>query len=310
VEPTSRCNLHCRFCPSTTGMARTDGAMELELFKRLVDEIRGHTLLMLFWDWGEPFLNPHAYEMIRYARQAGIRVASSTNGHVFANRMHAKKVVEAGLDALVFSVDGVTQAAYERFRSGGRLETVLEGIRNVVAEKRVRGSSVPLLNLRYIVMKHGEADVSLVEDFARSLGVEVLTIRKFHAAPGSLGDAQVRDFLPADSRYQLPRLTPEGNPVRVRRNSCRNLWNCPTVHWDGTVCSCFQDFDERNPLGSLKEQTLSEIWSGEPYRSLRRRFRRGWRELPLCGQCACGFDGGAVGRESNAEAIFFTRSSV
>jgi radical SAM protein with 4Fe4S-binding SPASM domain len=280
--------------------------MDLGLFKRLVDEVRDHVLLILLWDWGEPFLNKDAYEMIRCAREAGIRVVASTNGHVFANAINAQQVVASGLDTLVFSVDGLNQASYERFRNGGRLEIVLEGIRNVVAEKARRGSKAPLVNLRYIVMKHGEEEVPLVEDFSRALGVDVMTLRKFHAAPGSLGDAQVREFVPSDSLYQLPRLTPLGQPKRVRWNPCRNLWNSPTIHWDGTVCSCFQDFDEVRPLGSLKEQTLEEIWRGEPYQRLRRAFRRNWRELPLCGECAYGFEGGAVGSETNAKAVFFT----
>jgi MoaA/NifB/PqqE/SkfB family radical SAM enzyme len=285
-------------------MDRADGSMDVAMFRRLIDEVRGKVLLLLFWDWGEPFLNPDAYAMIRYARQNGIKVVASTNAHVFSDREHARQVVESGLDALVFSVDGIRQETYERFRAGGRLETALAGVCNVVAEKQAQQSSLPLVNLRYIVMKHGENDIPVLEQFARELGADVLTLRKFHAAPGSVGDAQVRELLPSDPQYQLPRLTPEGRPVRVRRNPCRNLWNCPTIHWDGTVCSCFQDFNEQRQLGSLKDHTLREIWYGKPYRELRRAFRGNWREMPLCGRCASGFEGGAVGQESNARAVF------
>jgi len=317
VEPTNRCNLACRICPVATGLERPAGNMDLALFRGIVDELADSLLAILFWDWGEPFLNPCAYDMIRYARRAGIKIISSTNGHVFAGGDQAREVVESGLDVLVFSVDGITQETYQHFRQKGRLDTVEEGIRRVVAEKRRSGSHTPIVNLRFIVMQHSEHEVPLLQEFAQGLGVDVLTLRKFHFVPGAtqgcdLG-TEVRDragggLVPTELRFQLPLLAQDSRtPVRVSRNPCRNLWNCPTVHWDGTVCSCFMDYNERRPLGSLRQDSFREIWNGESYRRLRREFRRRWRELPLCGECASGFEGGDVGRAANAEALFFSQ---
>lgn len=308
LEPTSRCNLRCRVCPVGMGLDRPIGDMDLTLFKRSIDELGEYLLLIMFWDWGEPFLNPHAYEMIRYARRAGIKVVCSTNGHVFASGSHAREVVESGLDVLVFSVDGITQETYQRFRAAGRLEEVLDGIRNVVAEKRHLNSRTPLVNFRFIVMKHGEQEIPQLTEFARSLGVDALTLRKFYSVPDHRrgGAPQESAFIPSQPRYQLPELSPEDlQPLRVACNPCKNLWNCPAIHWDGTVCSCFMDWNEERPLGRLREQSFREIWRGEAYRNLRREFRRRWQELPLCGECPSGFKGGDVGRESNAEALFF-----
>jgi MoaA/NifB/PqqE/SkfB family radical SAM enzyme len=316
VEPTSRCNLQCRICPVGTGLERPAGDMDLALFQRIVDELRDSLLVMMFWDWGEPFLNPRAYDMIRYARRAGVKVVSSTNGHVFAAGEQAREAVESGLDVLVFSVDGISQETYQHFRRKGRLDTVLEGIRRVVAEKRRSGSRTPIVNLRFIVMQHGEHEVPLLREFAQGLGVDVLTLRKFHFVPGTTEgrgpEAEARDragggLVPRQSRFQLPLLAQDTKtPARAARNPCRNLWNCPTVHWDGTVCSCFMDFNERRPLGSLRQDSFKAIWRGDRYRNLRREFRRRWQQLPLCGECASGFEGGDVGREANAEAVFFT----
>ncbi len=317
VEPISRCNLECTICPVATGLGRPAGSMGLDMFQGIVDELRDSLLAILFWDWGEPFLNPHAYEMIRYAHRAGIKVISSTNGHVFASGAHADEVAASGLDALVFSVDGISQETYQRYREKGRLDTVLEGIRQVVAARRRSGRTTPIVNLRFIVMKHCEHEVPLLREFAQGLGVDVLTLRKFHFVPGTTGgrgpETEVRDragggLVPSESRFQLPRLAQDTKaPVRVARNPCRNLWNCPTVHWDGTVCSCFMDYNERRPLGSLQQHSFREIWYGENCNRLRSEFRRHWQQLPLCGECASGFEGGDVGSEANAEAVFFSQ---
>ncbi len=318
VEPTSRCNLRCTVCPVGSGLGRPAGDMDLPMFRQILDELGKALLMIMFWDWGEPFLNPNAYEMIRAARQAGIKVVCSTNGHVFSDGEHARRAVECGLDEIVFSVDGITQETYERNRRGGSLETVLKGIERVVAEKRRLRSDTPIVNFRFIVMKHDEHEIPRLKDFASSLGVDVLTLRKFHFVPGTgerieqapdrKAGEDGRGLVPSESEYQLPLIPEDGQqPLRVDRNPCKNLWNCPTIHWDGTVCSCFMDYTENRPLGSLREQSFREIWNGEPYRRLRRAFRDDWKRVPLCRDCASGFRGGDVGREATAEAFFFHR---
>jgi MoaA/NifB/PqqE/SkfB family radical SAM enzyme len=306
IEATSHCNLRCRVCPVTTGMDRLSGDMDWGLFKKTIDELGDYLLLILFWDWGEPFLNPNAYEMIRYARSRGIKVMTTTNGHVFASGDHAQNVVKSGLDVLVFSVDGITQETYQRYRAAGRLETVLEGIKKVIAEKKSLKSKTPLVNFRFIVMKHGEQEIPHLRELARSLGVDALTLRKFYAIPNSRQDGagQKGELMPSQPKYQLPEYSQEDQrPIRITKNPCKNLWNCPTIHWEGTVCSCFMDFNEERPLGVLKNQSFKEIWYGQAFRDLRRNFRKCWQELPLCGECSCGFKGGDVGRESNAEVV-------
>ncbi len=310
VEPSNHCNLRCPFCPVTLGMGRPLGHMKLDMFKEIVDQLRDYLLLILFWDWGEPFLNPDAYEMIRYARQCGIKVIACTNGHVFASGDHARKVVNSGLDALIFSVDGITEEAYRRYRDQGRLETVLEGIRKVVAEKNRLKVKRPIVNFRYIVMRHNERDIGALKEFACSLGVDMLVLRRFHAAHSGRQSSAgwESQYAPSEVKYRMPAYSDEdGAPVRAAGNPCRNLWNCPTIHWDGTVCSCFVDSCEKRPLGALARQQFGDIWKGADFRDLRREFRNHWRQLPLCGECAYGFERGDIGRDGDAEVQWLIR---
>jgi MoaA/NifB/PqqE/SkfB family radical SAM enzyme len=306
VEVSSRCNLSCPMCPVSIGLDRPAGLMDLGLFQKVIDELGDHLFVLLFWDWGEPFLNPHAYQMIRYAQSRDIRVISSTNGHLFATGHHATHVVESGLDALVFSVDGITQETYQQYRAGGRLDQVLEGIARVVAAKRRMASRTPLINLRFIVMEHNEQEVRHLKGFASALGVDLLSIRKYHMShSGGLDHDKALKLSPKQSKYQLPPLDPATRkPIRAAQNPCRNLWNCATIHWDGTVCSCFMDFAGKRPLGSLRSQSFGEIWHGHDYLRLRAQFRERWQELTPCGHCSNGFLGGDVGQDSNAEAIW------
>ena len=38
IEPTNTCNLRCSFCFVTEGMTRDEGFMDLDLFKKIIDD--------------------------------------------------------------------------------------------------------------------------------------------------------------------------------------------------------------------------------------------------------------------------------
>jgi len=169
IEPSTLCNLKCSLCPVSSGLQRPQGFMEFETFTKILDEVGNYVFTLLFWGWGEPFLNPRAFDMIAYARAKGVKVISSTNGHLFAREEFADRLVRSGLDSIIFAIDGVTQTSYERFRHGGNLETVLQGIRNVAERKKALGSRTPLINFRLGVStslklmyhaRHGRAEIT------------------------------------------------------------------------------------------------------------------------------------------------------
>ncbi len=298
VEPTNRCNLRCVGCPVTIGLERPLGGMVPKVFRSIVDDLRDRLLMMIFWDWGEPFLNPQAYEMIKYAHDAGIKVVSSTNGIPFGRGDHARKVVESGLDVLVFSIDGTTQESYAAFRQLGDLEVAIEGVRRVVAERRRQNAQTPFINLRFIVMKQNEHEVPYLRQLATELGVDALTLRKYR---DWFNDT---DLQPSETTYQLPNEV-HHQGERLKNNPCKHLWNCPTIHWDGTVCSCFVDYKGEQPLGELGQKSFTEIWQGQLYQELRRKFRTDWQNHPLCGTCSYGYADGDMGRAANAEVTFY-----
>ncbi len=313
VEPSAHCNLSCTLCPVTKGLERPQGNMDPALFCRLLDEIGEHVFTLLFWDWGEPFVNPHAFDMIAYAKTKGVKVISSTNGHLFARPELADRLVRSGIDSIIFAIDGITQRTYERYRQGGQLSAALEGMRQVAARKKALASRTPLVNFRFIVMAHNEHEIDQAKQLAPRYGADVLTFKTLNpCSMDPYGDRTEvdpgggADYIPRSRRYQ--RFAPDprtGTRRRLRRNPCRQLWTAPVVHWDGTVCPCFFDPREKYVLGSLQRQSFREIWQGEAYRSLRQRFRSAWQDIPLCSDCSYAYSGGACFRETVAEAVFY-----
>jgi radical SAM protein with 4Fe4S-binding SPASM domain len=292
--------------------------MEYGLFKKVIDEIADYILLILLWDWGEPFLNPAIYDMIIYAKRKNLKIISSTNGHPFAKEDCANKLVRSGIDSIIFAVDGISQETYQRYRVRGDLETAITGIKRVVAAKRALNSRTPFINFRFIVMRHNEHEVPAVKRFARALGADALTLKTLnphsddsYAEKGDSQDTNVSDFIPKNDsfrrfRYENDRRT----RIRVKNNPCKNLWNGPSIHWNGTVCPCTYDYNERYSLGDLNKESFKNIWFGSPYRNMRSRFRASWEEIEICGECSYAYEGGSCIDETIAEALFFHQNGA
>ncbi len=306
IEPTTKCNLRCTYCPVGSEAGPT-GHMDPAVFRKVVDDIERHALLLILWGWGEPFVCPSIYEMIAYAHRKQIRLVSSTNGHLFTSREHAEGVVRSGLDALIVSLSGTTQEAYHRFR-GGRLDTALEGTSEIVAAKRRLGSRSPHVQLSFIVTDYSEEQIPKVLDLARSLGVDGLSLKKMNTASVKprLGPDQA---LPVDEHYRRFQYT-DGNEgrVRVRHNPCKALWHSPTLRWDGRINPCAYDFDGEHVLGDATTTPLREIWRGPAYEEMRRRFRADWESIPICSRCTYAYVGGNYD-EIVADAWIFERGA-
>jgi len=308
IEPTNFCNLKCALCPVTEGLKRPSQHMRFSTFKKFIDETQAYLLLIVLWDWGEPFLNPKIYKMISYAKERNIKIVSSTNGHVFADKNHAEKVVKSGLDSIIFAVDGTSQSTYERYRKGGKLDTIVTGIQNVVAAKKTLQSKTPIINLRFIAMKHNEHEIPQLRDFARSLGVDAVTLKTLN--PHSDGKIIANEeygnqFIPENPSYRRFKYDNQTHSrIRRRINLCKDLWNSPALHSDGKVCLCTFDTNAKYVFGDITQQNFREIWKGDLYLSMRRQFRNNYQQIPICADCTFAFEGGTCNTETIAQAHF------
>lgn len=130
IDPCDICNFHCKFCPSGNlelmkkTPERGHGIMDFELFKNLIDgicEFEDKVKTIRLYKEGEPLLNPHFADMVRYAKNSGCceKVDTTTNASLLTPEL-SLKIIEAGLDRINISVEGVNEEQYADF-SGYKL---------------------------------------------------------------------------------------------------------------------------------------------------------------------------------------------
>jgi MoaA/NifB/PqqE/SkfB family radical SAM enzyme len=128
--------------------------LKQDFFRTQVDDLYRDIFYMIFYFQGEPYLNPEFLQMVQYAASKGLYTATSTNGH-YLTEDNARKTVESGLDRIIISIDGTTQAVYEQYRVGGQLEKVLSGAQRIIRWKRELKSKKPFVIFQFLVVRLG-----------------------------------------------------------------------------------------------------------------------------------------------------------
>jgi MoaA/NifB/PqqE/SkfB family radical SAM enzyme len=181
VECTAACNISCfkACCAPETGITRTRqaGMLDFELFRRVIDEAGPSLGRVDFFNYGEAFLHKRAEEMCEYikTRFPHIYLYTSTNGLALTPD-RARRLVHSGIDEVTFSIDGASQATYERYRQRGNFEKAVANLQTMAEEKARSGRDVPFLNWRYILFtwNDGDEEMQRARDMAADLGVDRL----------------------------------------------------------------------------------------------------------------------------------------
>ncbi len=182
VEPTIVCNLRCpqpACVPEEVYGTRSMKLLSYDLYAGVIDELGPQLERMVFYNYGESFIHPDAFRMIRYAKDVNpsLWVWTSTNGHFFDTAEKVRALVDSGINEIQFSIDGATQAVYETYRKEGKIEKVFDGLRAVAEERDRRGSVFPWISWNYILFRWNDSDEEMerARQLAIELGVDRLT---------------------------------------------------------------------------------------------------------------------------------------
>jgi len=284
AELTSFCNLKCPVCPTGAGtLSRPAQTLDVDLFARLMDEVGPYLLTLSLWGWGEPLLHPHLAEILRIAGSHPVVTLLSTNGQNLMNQKVIDALISSPPAYLIVSIDGLSDETNSQYRVGARLDPILTGVRRLAQIKQERRLDLPVLHMRYIVMKHNQHELPHLRDFAQHNDFDLLTIRTLVLADSA--EQKHHELMPDLEEFRAYEYAGE---ERVRRNDfvCQEPFWFPTVYADGTVVACDQDFNAQLPFGTLsKEVSFAELWRSERAANVRRTIRDEPASLSFCRNC-------------------------
>jgi radical SAM protein with 4Fe4S-binding SPASM domain len=283
IEPTNACNLECPVCETGAGiLGRETGHMSLEDFRTIIDKVGAHTNTLMFYFMGEPFLNKHAYEMIRYAKAAGIPfVETCTNGDF----VDPRQLVDSGLDKVSFQIGGTTQETHEVYRVRGQLDRVFRNLEETLRLRRERRSRLRV-EVGFILMKHNEHEVADFRQAVLALGADEAVV----IDPCVRTVEQGHQFLPVNRAHWFydEEAFSRGvlRPKALPDNICPWIYYSIAVHVNGNVVPCCRDPRGLEVMGNLIHEPLEAIWNGPRFQAFRERLRRNQGDIEICRLCS------------------------
>jgi MoaA/NifB/PqqE/SkfB family radical SAM enzyme len=264
------------------------------------------TRRLQFGSFGEPFLHPHALDLMERAKSVGAYCIAHTNGTRF-DRDTADALVAMGFDDLRITTMAGTPEAYARLHPGSSpssFERLSEGLRYLSAARKV---GPPRMEICCVVLGANSGDLVDFARFARDHGADKVVFRPFDP----VGDPGLEELVPTPAQTNLIRaqlrdaaelLARTGTPHSIdtflsvfngrldtrdlyRRIPCYYGWLAMRMDLDGSVYPCCRCF---GPLGNAYDEGIGAVWHGEPYRAFRWEAHRINRRGTPVGGCECG----------------------
>lgn len=281
VDPSDVCNFQCKFCPTgdrqliKTTPGRNHGVMEYNLYKKIIDDIcefeKPIKVLRLYKD-GEPLLNPKFVEMISYAKEKNCsgRIDTTTNASLLTKAKNLE-IIEAGLDRINISIEGVNAAQYSKFSNYEiDFEKLVDTIRHFYDNRK---------QCEMIVKINGD---TLTDDDKA----------KFYEIFGEIADGvYIEHIMSCWPEFSLKGVE-INQAVGIYGQKISEVQVCPYVFYsfsinsDGSASTCFLDWSRKLIIGDTKAQSVKNIWNGRKLFEYQRMFLSMKRkEHPVCGQC-------------------------
>ena len=252
IEPASVCNFRCVFCyqiDETFNKKKSGfmGTMSLDLFKQIIDQVEGKIEFITMASRGEPLLAKDLPKMLGYTNGKFLTVKLNTNASLLNEKM-VHSILSSGINTVVFSADAAEENLYSQLRVNGSLNKTLKNIElfSKIREKHYSDSKL-ITRVSGVMYDRENQDIDSMVQLWGSLVDQVSFV----------------NYCPWENIYKA-----EPNNIK---EPCSDLWRRMFVWFDGSVNPCDSDYKSILTLGSIENNTISELWCSEAFDSLRKK---------------------------------------
>lgn len=256
IFPTTFCNFKCIYCAhslGTEGMKEKYGFvkehMSMETFHNIIEQLQKFPQkikMLSLTGQGEPFLNKNIAKMIKIAKKADVaeRIEIISNAGLLTKEL-ADDLIEAGLDTLRISLQGLSSAKYKEICNADiDFNEFMENIRYLYKNKTNMNLFVKILD---VALEEGEDEkfYDLFRDCSDRMFIEKM--HPVYDGVNATGDMEV-----TKDRY--------GKDI-VTRNVCPLPFFMLGIFPNGDVEPC-DGIYKPVVLGNVNEVDLKSMWTG------------------------------------------------
>jgi heme b synthase len=129
-ELTRSCNLNCIHCRAAARFGPYPNELTTEECFKFLDNVASFASPIMIMTGGEPMLRDDIYEIARHGTDLGLRMVMAPCGFLVTEET-VRKMLDAGIKRLSFSIDGATAKSHDDFRRvDGAFDSVMTAIEN------------------------------------------------------------------------------------------------------------------------------------------------------------------------------------
>lgn len=283
IDICSVCNMKCNFCfhsdLEAIAKARCQfGFMSYEVFIKIIDDIKqswgvGSIKKLKLFKIGEPLLNPYVCKMVKYAKESGIAecIEITTNGTLL-NKEISLGLIEAGLDILNISVNGIDEIQYEE-NCNYKLNygKFLANIKFFYENRKKCRVFVKYSDMGYTI-EQKEKFYSYFGDICDEMYVETISATLWQ-------DTKIEQMV---TNQQKGTYGQELNEKQV----CPFLFTTMVINHKGIAHLCCVDWKTEYVLGDLCCEKIADVWCGENLRRFQiMHLNKKRQNINICRNC-------------------------
>lgn len=267
IEPSSICNLRCKFCYQTDKSFSDSksphmGIMSLNMFKSIVDAIENKVQFVTFASRGEPLLCKELPQMLEYAKNKFLSLKINTNALLLTEDI-LHSVFNNNVATLVLSIDSADESIYESLRVNGRFSVLSKKLALLNKIKNLYPNAKTIVRISGVYVS-SEQSLDKMADLWGDF-VDQLVYVKYN---------------PWENIYTSD-FTDVSKP-------CSDLWRRLFVWQDGSINCCDSDYKSTLMKNmSFSDLSLTEIWHHSLYENYRKIHLTNMRNtLEPCSRCS------------------------
>lgn len=310
---TSECNLRCKHCylnNNNNSYTKSPAELSLQDYFKIIDEAFDLKVINIRISGGEAFCRDDIFEILEYIKQKNMALSIATNATLLNEEKitKLKKIFNHKMDRIQISFDGASEEVHEKTRGKGTYQKTIDNIKLLVKN----GFNV---TLNCTVTSYNQHELFDIYKLANYLKVTALNLNRL--MPGSdeydslipveedlvFEEAKIIEYSKQSDTYTkyignlyknifylldlgLSEKDEEllfsdflGNSIKQFDCSCE--LKGMGINSVGDVCICAIG-EELTSLGSLRKQTLTDIWNNR-FSNVSSRTRK--TEDFICKKC-------------------------
>lgn len=276
IEITNVCNLRCDFCPETK---RVPEFMTIEIFNKILEQIKPYTDYIYFHVKGEPLLHPEIDKFLDLSYEKGFMVNITTNGTLI-KEVTNKILMKPALRQLNFSLH-----SFDGNKNPDGKDEYINDILFFVNQALAKTEVITAFRLWNL-----DKDKATTSQRKRNFEIlhkietEFKLPYKIEGEISPVKGIKIAEkvFLNQDYEFQWPALD---NEEDFSKGFCYGLRSQIAILVDGTVVPCCLDGEGILNLGNIHKTLFSEIVEGERANKIYEGFSKKEVHEELCRKC-------------------------